>query len=30
MSENLSKMSEKTRSCFEARQKEMFDTDGLN
>ncbi|KAE8789543.1 Serine/threonine-protein kinase mph1 [Hordeum vulgare] len=30
MSMDLSKMSEKTRSWFEARQKEMFDADGLN
>ena len=30
MSVDLSKMSEKTRSWFEARQKEMFDADGLN
>ncbi|KAE8803317.1 Serine/threonine-protein kinase mph1 [Hordeum vulgare] len=30
MSVDLSKMSEKTRSWFEAQQKEMFDTDGLN
>ncbi|KAE8811942.1 putative DBINO protein [Hordeum vulgare] len=27
---DLTKMSEKTRSWFEARQKEMFDADGLN
>ncbi|KAE8781361.1 ABC transporter C family member 3 [Hordeum vulgare] len=30
MSVDLTKMSEKTRSWFEARQKEMFDADGLN
>ncbi|KAE8789310.1 Receptor-like protein kinase HSL1 [Hordeum vulgare] len=30
MSMDLRKMSEKTRSWFEARQKEMFDADGLN
>ena len=30
MSMDLTKMSEKTRSWFEARQKEMFDADGLN
>ncbi|XBI17407.1 hypothetical protein VPH35_059469 [Triticum aestivum] len=30
ISVDLTKMSEKTRSWFEARQKEMFDTDGLN
>jgi hypothetical protein len=30
MSVDLSKMSEKTRSWFEARQNEMFDADGLN
>ncbi|SPT19546.1 unnamed protein product [Triticum aestivum] len=30
MSVDLIKMSEKTRSWFEARQKEMFDADGLN
>ncbi|KAE8801856.1 Serine/threonine-protein kinase mph1 [Hordeum vulgare] len=30
MSVDLTKMSEKTRSWFEARHKEMFDADGLN
>ena len=30
MSVDLSKMSEKTRCWFEARQKEMFDANGLN
>ncbi|KAE8810556.1 Serine/threonine-protein kinase mph1 [Hordeum vulgare] len=30
MSVDLTKMSEKTRSWFEARQKEMFDADDLN
>ncbi|XBI79424.1 hypothetical protein VPH35_088891 [Triticum aestivum] len=30
MSVDLSKMSEKTRAWFEARQKEMLDADGLN
>ena len=30
MSVDLSKMSDKTRAWFEARQKEMVDTDGLN
>ncbi|KAE8796404.1 Serine/threonine-protein kinase mph1 [Hordeum vulgare] len=30
MSLDLTKMSKKTRSWFEARQKEMFDVDGLN
>ena len=30
MSVDLSKMSEKTRAWFEARQKEMLDTNGLN
>ncbi|XBH86694.1 hypothetical protein VPH35_074301 [Triticum aestivum] len=30
MSMDLTKMSEKTRSWFEARQKEMFDADSLN
>ena len=30
MSVDLSKMSEKTRGWFEARQKEMFDANGLN
>ncbi|KAE8767362.1 Serine/threonine-protein kinase mph1 [Hordeum vulgare] len=30
MSVDLTKMSEKTRSWFEARQKEMFDVDDLN
>ena len=30
MSVDLTKMSEKTRSWFEARQKEIFDADGLN
>ncbi|XBI85713.1 hypothetical protein VPH35_093814 [Triticum aestivum] len=30
MSMDLSKMSDKTRAWFEARQKEMLDTDGLN
>ncbi|KAE8807569.1 Serine/threonine-protein kinase mph1 [Hordeum vulgare] len=30
MSVDLTKMSKKTRSWFEARQKEMFDADGLN
>ncbi|XBJ20364.1 hypothetical protein VPH35_011204 [Triticum aestivum] len=30
MSVDLSKMSEKTRAWFEARQKEMLDVDGLN
>nr|XP_045090301.1 uncharacterized protein LOC123497686 [Aegilops tauschii subsp. strangulata] len=30
MSVDLTKMSEKTRSWFKARQKEMFDADGLN
>ena len=30
MSVDLTKMSEKTRSWFEARRKEMFDADDLN
>ncbi|KAE8766257.1 Serine/threonine-protein kinase mph1 [Hordeum vulgare] len=30
MNVDLTKMSEKTRSWFEARQKEMFDADDLN
>ncbi|KAE8815442.1 Serine/threonine-protein kinase mph1 [Hordeum vulgare] len=30
MSVDLTKMNEKMRSWFEARQKEMFDADGLN
>ena len=30
MSVDLSKMNEKTRAWFEARQKEMLDADGLN
>ena len=30
MSVDLTKMSDKTRSWFKARQKEMFDADGLN
>ena len=30
MSVDLTKMSEKTRSWFEARQKDMFDVDDLN
>ncbi|XBI23996.1 hypothetical protein VPH35_049138 [Triticum aestivum] len=30
MSVDLTKMNEKTRSCFKAMQKEMFDADGLN